>query len=56
MGKAHLLCCRRGWSLETFDRPGIQAERPRDAPWGERYFHMRDPDGHELSFARPYQS
>ena len=26
---------------------------PRDAPWGERYFHMRDPDGHELSFARP---
>jgi catechol 2,3-dioxygenase-like lactoylglutathione lyase family enzyme len=26
---------------------------PRDAPWGERYFHMIDPDGHELSFARP---
>jgi catechol 2,3-dioxygenase-like lactoylglutathione lyase family enzyme len=26
---------------------------PADAPWGERYFHMRDPDGHELSFARP---
>ena len=26
---------------------------PRDAPWGERYFHIRDPDGHELSFARP---
>ena len=25
---------------------------PRDAPWGERYFHMSDPDGHELSFAR----
>ncbi|MGE0135200.1 MAG: VOC family protein [Dehalococcoidia bacterium] len=25
---------------------------PRDADWGERYFHMRDPDGHELSFAR----
>ena len=29
-----------------------QAE-PRDAPWGERFFHLRDPDGHELSFARP---
>jgi catechol 2,3-dioxygenase-like lactoylglutathione lyase family enzyme len=28
-------------------------EIPRDAPWGERYFHMPDPDGHELSFARP---
>lgn len=26
---------------------------PTDAPWGERYFHLRDPAGHELSFARP---
>ncbi len=26
---------------------------PVDAPWGERYFHVRDPQGHELSFARP---
>jgi LAO/AO transport system kinase len=26
---------------------------PTDAPWGERYFHISDPDGHELSFARP---
>jgi catechol 2,3-dioxygenase-like lactoylglutathione lyase family enzyme len=26
---------------------------PSDASWGERYFHLRDPDGHELSFARP---
>lgn len=26
---------------------------PVDAPWGERYFHILDPDGHELSFARP---
>jgi catechol 2,3-dioxygenase-like lactoylglutathione lyase family enzyme len=26
---------------------------PRDAEWGERYFHLSDPDGHELSFARP---
>jgi catechol 2,3-dioxygenase-like lactoylglutathione lyase family enzyme len=26
---------------------------PRDADWGERYFHLTDPDGHELSFARP---
>ena len=28
---------------------------PRDAVWGERYFHITDPDGHELSFARPLQ-
>lgn len=26
---------------------------PRDAEWGERYFHLTDPDGHELSFAWP---
>ncbi len=26
---------------------------PRDATWGERYFHLTDPDGHELSFAQP---
>lgn len=26
---------------------------PRDAPWRERYFHLTDPDGHALSFARP---
>lgn len=24
---------------------------PKDAAWGERYFHIADPDGHELSFA-----
>ena len=32
---------------------GFDPARPRDASWGERYFHMPDPDGHELSFARP---
>lgn len=26
---------------------------PRDASWGERFFHIVDPDGHELSFAKP---
>jgi catechol 2,3-dioxygenase-like lactoylglutathione lyase family enzyme len=25
---------------------------PVDATWGERYFHMTDPDGHQLSIAR----
>jgi catechol 2,3-dioxygenase-like lactoylglutathione lyase family enzyme len=33
-----------GWQPSTM---------PRDAEWGERYFHLTDPDGHELSFARP---
>jgi catechol 2,3-dioxygenase-like lactoylglutathione lyase family enzyme len=26
---------------------------PEDASWGERFFHLRDPSGHQLSFARP---
>ena len=39
---AHVLA--RGFTPET---------QPRDAPWGERYFHLTDPDGHALSFARP---
>ena len=31
---------------------GLEPEAPpRDAEWGERYFHIVDPDGHELSFA-----
>ena len=35
-------------------RAGFTAESaPADASWGERYFHIRDPDGHELSFAHP---
>lgn len=25
---------------------------PADAPWGERYFHIVDPAGHEVSVAR----
>ena len=29
---------------------------PKDAAWGERFFHLTDPDGHELSFARPLTS
>lgn len=33
---------------------GLQPHAPpRDAEWGERFFHLTDPDGHELSFAWP---
>lgn len=28
-------------------------EAPFDAPWGERCFHIVDPDGHELAIATP---
>ena len=31
------------------------SSQPTDAPWGERFFHLRDPAGHELSFARPLE-
>lgn len=35
-------------------RLGLQPQAPpRDAEWHERYFHLVDPDGHELSFAQP---
>jgi catechol 2,3-dioxygenase-like lactoylglutathione lyase family enzyme len=37
-------------ALDALYQPETQ---PADASWGERYFHIRDPDGHELSFARP---
>ena len=36
---------------------GLKAQSaPRDAEWGERFFHIVDPDGHELSFAWPLGS
>jgi catechol 2,3-dioxygenase-like lactoylglutathione lyase family enzyme len=28
---------------------------PSDAPWGERYFHVLDPDGHEVSLAKRFR-
>lgn len=31
---------------------GYQCTQPRDAPWGERFFHIEDPDGHEVSVAK----
>jgi catechol 2,3-dioxygenase-like lactoylglutathione lyase family enzyme len=27
--------------------------QPTNAPWGERFFHIREPDGYQLSFAQP---
>src|SRR4051812_8114938 len=26
---------------------GLEPQVPTDAPWGERFFHVTDPDGHE---------
>lgn len=39
----HANAIREGYNPDT---------APRDAEWGERFFHITDPDGHELSFAR----
>ena len=39
----HAIAASHGYTSET---------EPADAPWGERYFHILDPDGHQLSFAR----
>ena len=30
---------------------GLQSESLRDAECGERFFHVSDPDGHEVSYA-----
>ena len=32
-------------------KAGLHPEEPRNATWGERFFHIWDPDGHEISFA-----
>ena len=40
----YALALKKGFAVEA---------PPRDAEWGERYFHVTDPAGHELSFAKP---
>jgi len=47
----HVYDVDRFWAY--FKEMGLHPESPRDASWGERYFHMSDLDGHEVSFARP---
>lgn len=32
------------------------SQEPRDAPWGERFFPISDPSGHDLSFAKRLSS
>ena len=38
---------------ETISRLGNLESKPVDAAWGERFFHVLDPDGYKLSFATP---
>ena len=36
---------------QALQAQGLMPESPKNGPWGERFFHLSDPDGHELSFA-----
>ena len=38
---------------ETISRLGNLESKPVNAAWGERFFHVLDPDGYKLSFATP---
>ena len=38
---------------ETISVLGKLESTPQDAEWGERFFHVLDPDGYRLSFAAP---
>jgi catechol 2,3-dioxygenase-like lactoylglutathione lyase family enzyme len=38
---------------EHISKSIIFENEPTNAPWGERFFHIREPDGYQLSFAEP---
>ena len=38
---------------KTITELGEFESKPQDATWGERFFHITDPDGYKLSFAIP---
>jgi catechol 2,3-dioxygenase-like lactoylglutathione lyase family enzyme len=38
---------------ETISGLGKLESKPQDATWGERFFHVLDPDGYKMSFATP---
>ena len=37
-------------------RQRVEVGEPLNGSWGERYFHIRDPDGHEISIAKPIKN
>jgi catechol 2,3-dioxygenase-like lactoylglutathione lyase family enzyme len=36
---------------QVWQAQGLMPESPKNGPWGSAFFHLSDPDGHELSFA-----
>jgi catechol 2,3-dioxygenase-like lactoylglutathione lyase family enzyme len=38
---------------EYISKAVVFETKPTDASWGERFFHVREPNGYQLSFAQP---
>ena len=38
---------------EYISKSIVFENEPANAPWGERFFHIREPNGYQLSFAEP---
>ncbi|MDQ3851428.1 MAG: VOC family protein [Thermoproteota archaeon] len=38
---------------EYISKSIVFENEPANAPWGERFFHIREPNGYQLSFAQP---
>jgi len=38
---------------EYISKSIVFENEPINAPWGERFFHIREPNGYQLSFAQP---
>jgi catechol 2,3-dioxygenase-like lactoylglutathione lyase family enzyme len=38
---------------EYISKSIVFENEPTSAPWGERFFHIREPNGYQLSFAQP---
>lgn len=38
---------------ESISKLVIFENEPANAPWGERFFHIREPNSYQLSFAQP---
>jgi catechol 2,3-dioxygenase-like lactoylglutathione lyase family enzyme len=41
---------------EDISKSIVFENEPINAPWGERFFHIREPNGYQLSFAQPLPS
>jgi hypothetical protein len=38
---------------ECISKSIVFENKPTNASWGERFFHIREPNGYQLSFAQP---